>query len=304
MRALITGAGGFCGQRLISYLEEQGVEVHTLGCRDIKRHNHHYIDDVTCVTELTAALKPIKPDYVFHLAGVTKADDPTIFYRVNTQYAVGLLCALENTGSGNCPVLLAGTSAEYGMVSEKQLPIREDIPPNPYNHYGISKLAQTLVGLTASRNSRPIVVARPFNIIGPGMPKYLVVENFAVQIIEIIKKRKSPVIEVGNLESSRDFVDVDEVVRTYWQLIQTPSAYGEVVNICSGKGTTIGDILQKLITLSNVEIEVRADASRFKPIDVPVHFGSTEKLQRLVGYVPCTNLDATLKRILDELRNR
>lgn len=297
MRTLITGASGFCGQHLIPYLESLGLEIHTLG-RTPASNNHHYLTDTADVSAIASTIKIVQPNYVFHLAGVASSQDPTLFYQVNTVYAATLLYALEITGYQDCPVMLVGTSAEYGMVSLEQLPIHEETPAHPYSHYGISKLSQTLMGLALSQQGRPLVMVRPFNIIGCGMPEYLSIQSFVKQINKIIQGKQPPILKVGNLSSSRDFIDVKEVVKIYWQLIQIPSAYGKVINICSGQGTVIEDILLKLVELSKVDVEIHAESGRFKSIDVPVHYGSIEKLQSLIGYSPATNLDSILTSIL------
>ena len=226
---------------------------------------------------IAGVIEAVKPDYVFHLAGIVKASDPTLFYRVNSLYATALLHALEMAGHKDCPVLLAGTAAEYGLISEKELPIAEDLPPRPYSHYGVSKLAQTLAGLVVAKQRRPIVVVRPFNVIGPGMPEHLVVQSMAVQVNEIQAGRKPPVLHAGNLETSRDFLGVREVVGIYWQLIRNPAAYGQVINVCSGKPTPIREILDTLLEITGCSAQIRTDPARIKEIDIPVHFGSVEK---------------------------
>lgn len=300
-KALVTGAGGFCGRHLTRYLEELGIEVHTLGTGKTLSLLDHHIDNVADSTSLKSVLEAVRPHYIFHLAGITCASDPILFYKVNTQYAVALLHALDACELEDCPVLLVGTAAEYGPVNQDQLPIREDLPPNPHNHYGISKLAQTFAGLTAGRTGRPVVIVRPFNIIGAGMPDCLVVQNFSRQIVDILRGRKSPTIKVGNLGTSRDFVDVRDVVGIYWRLARTSAAYGEVVNVCSGEGTMIKEILSRLIAISGVKAEVERDPSLLKPVDTPVHFGSTEKLQNIIGFVPTLDLEESLKNILEDM---
>lgn len=297
MRTLITGASGFCGQHLIPYLQSQGLEIHTLG-RTPASNNHHYLTDTADISAVADTIKIVQPNYVFHLAGVVSSQDPTLFYRVNTVYAATILHALEITGYQDCPVLLVGTSAEYGMVSSEQLPIHEETPANPYSNYGISKLSQTLMGLALSKQGRPLIMARPFNIIGCGMPEYLSIQSFVKQITKIIHGQQPPLLKVGNLSSSRDFIDIKEAVKIYWQLMQTPSAYGEIINICSGQGTVIGDILLKLVKLAKMDVEIQTESDRFKTVDVPVHYGSVEKLQSLIGYSPETNLESILKSIL------
>lgn len=297
MRVLITGGGGFCGQHLISYLESQDVEIHTLGTKP-PCERHYVLTDTADVSGVVTTIKTVRPNCVFHLAGVVSSTDPTLFYQVNSVYAATLLHALEIAGYQDCPVLLVGTSAEYGLISSEQLPIHEETPARPYNHYGISKLSQTLMGLALSKQGRPLIMVRPFNIIGCGMPDYLSLQSFVNQIARIMHSQQPPILKVGNLSSSRDFIDVKEVVKIYWQLLQTPSAYGQVINICSGCGTVVGDLLRKLVDVAGIDVEIQTETARLKAVDVPVHYGSVEKLQNRLGYSPVTNLESVLESIL------
>lgn len=303
MKALITGGGGFCGRHLSDFLIGQDVEVHTIGTRKRENPNHHRISDITSIGELSEIVRKVKPGYIFHLAGISQTTDPIEYYHVNTQYAVALLSAIESTGITDSPVLLAGTSAEYGKVTSGQLPIKEETVPKPYSHYGISKLSQTLQGLAASHKNIPVVIARPFNIIGPGMPPHLVVQSFATQIVRISNKQDIPVIHTGNLESSRDFIDVSDLVKIFWDLIRMPSAMGEVVNVCTGEGILIRQILEKLIEWSGESIEVSQDSKRMKGIEIDIHYGSTWKMEQLLGYRVSLNLEKSLNRVLNHLQN-
>lgn len=306
-KVLMTGAGGFCGKHLATYLKSQGVAVYTMGMHppepsDETVQQHFTIADITNSQELAHVFQVVQPDYCIHLAGVASSIDPVVFYRVNVSYAAALLHALELSGlATQCPTLLVGTSAEYGAITPEQVPIHENTPVSPYHHYGISKLAQTHLGMAAARMGRPLVMVRPFNIIGPGMPRHLSVQSFATQVVKIVLGQQPPVIEVGNLGSSRDFIDVESTVRIYWQLLQNPQAYGEVINICSGQGVVMADLLQRLIHLSGVAVEVKVDPDRFKTLDIPVHYGCTQKLERFIHGVPHLDLDGTLQRVLDYL---
>jgi nucleoside-diphosphate-sugar epimerase len=296
----MTGAGGFCGRHLTRSLTAQGVEVYPMSFPSVMTSPLSALGTLDVAT-LTPIIQAARPDYVFHLAGVAVADTPTVYYLVNAAYAATLLRALEVTGYQDCPVLLTGTAAEYGMVAAEQLPIHEECQPLPYNDYGVSKLAQTMIGLAASRRGRPMVVARPFNIIGPGMPAHLVLQSFAAQIASITRGESPPVLRVGNLASARDFIDIEEVVHIYWKLMRTPTAYGHVVNVCSGAPVTIRAALDTLLALAGVPIEVHVDPGRLKAMDVPIHYGSRLKLEQLIGKTEPIPLALSLERIFSAL---
>jgi GDP-4-dehydro-6-deoxy-D-mannose reductase len=298
VRVLVTGAGGFCGRHLVRHLEQSAVEVHTVG-PTVSSRNHHRADrfDVAAIRD---ALARSRPSYVMHVAGVSSGSDIPAYYAANTWYAAALFEALESAGA-DCPVLLVGTSAEYGSVTPEQLPITEETVARPCSHYGISKLAQTQMALAVAAGGRAVVVVRPFNIIGPGMPEHGAVQSFARQVADIIRKRREPVVHVGNLQSSRDLVSVDDVVAAWWSLIRTPDAYGQVINVCTGTETTMSDVLAMLVEEAGVPIEVRTESARLKRIDTPRHYGSNDKLRALVGGCPPKRVRSTLRRILEAL---
>ena len=272
-----------------------------MGLRVLERPNHHRISCLTDQNALAGVLDDVRPDFVFHLAGTSFATDPSEYYRINTEYATALLAAFTLAGLTDLPLLLMGTSAEYGLVDDHELPLREGHRPRPYNHYGISKLAQTLEGLAYhGRTKGAIVLVRPFNLIGPGMPSHLALQNFALQIAGFRRTGSAPIIEAGRLDSMRDFVDVEDAVALLWDLVRTPQAYGQIVNVCSGKATSIGELLHGLIAISGLPVLVQAAAEREKPIDIPIHFGDPQKLFSLVGWVPRADVSGTLRQILEE----
>jgi nucleoside-diphosphate-sugar epimerase len=300
--AAVTGAGGFCGRHLVRYLEEAGVEVHRLSARPDgggAGERLHAVDPADA-TVLAAALRSIRPDWIFHLAGLATGSDIAAYYRINVLYAANLLQAAETAGLSDRPMLWVGTAAEYGRVDPTQLPVTESAPARPLGHYGISKLAQTHMGLAAARTGRPVIIARSSNIIGPGMPEHIAIQSFARQIADIAAGRQPPIIETGNLDSIRDFIDVADVARLYVRLMQTPRARGEIVHVCTGEGTSVRDILERMIKRSGLTIEPRLDPARLRAVDVPIYIGSTAKLMDLLGEVRFTPLDETLDRICQQ----
>lgn len=297
MKALITGIGGFCGERLAEYLVRQGAQVCAISSKNISGEVYN-VKDVTDVSSIASVIKRSRPDYVFHLAGVSNADDISHYYKINTLYAAALLQALKIEGREHAPVLLVGTSAEYGAVKGGGLPIAEKTKAMPMTHYGASKLAQTLVGLTESRNGRNIVVARPFNIIGAGMPANLVVQSFVDRLKIISNGSNEMDLEVGALDPVRDFIDVDDVIETYWALIREKKAYGQIVNVCSGIGISIGDLLKKIVNLSGVHAKVKLSSKYLKPFDIPVSYGSVKKMENILGSMKRVDMDDSLRKIL------
>ena len=160
------------------------------------------------------------------------------------------------------------------------------------------------MGVTLSKSGRPLVMMRPFNIIGPGMPGHISIQSFVQQIVEILRKRHAPFIDVGNLSSIRDFIDVHDVVKIYWDILQVPDAYGNVINLCSGKGFKMDYVLDRMIKIAGIQVEIRSDPKRLKPVDVPVCYGNPSRIRKLLGHSPSINLDETLTRIIRDAKNQ
>ncbi len=301
MKVLVTGSNGFCGKHLTRLLANEGYEVHSTGVSHHPAERYHDLPDCTRTEPLARILGEVRPHYVFHLAGVSFEGDPQIVYQVNLQYAVALLNAMEETGLKDSPVLLVGTAQEYGMVTQHQLPITEDFPPQPYTHYGISKLAQTLVGLRASQSGQQVAIVRPFNIIGPGMPRHLVLQNIADQFVKMIREGAPRHVSIGNVSSARDFIDVRDAVKIFSQIVQKPEARGQIVNICAGRSISVRELISKCSAYTGIRVDIREEQSRMRRRDVPDHYGSTEKLRRILGWVPADTIDGVIKNIFDHI---
>jgi len=297
MRALITGGAGFCGRHLARYLSTQSVKVFTVSPR-AGGEDHYQIKDVNDSAGMAAAIRESKPDFIFHLAGMTWSESPSLLYRVNVEYAAELFKAIGQAEAKETPVLLVGTAAEYGLLSIEDLPAREDHPPHPYNHYGISKLAQTLVGLAASSNGHKVVVARPSNIVGARMPRHLLLGRILEELDQISRGLQAPWIEVGNLDVTRDFIDVIDVVKIYWSLIRNPKAYGEIINVCSGEAIPVRTLVEGAIHLSGIHAELIHQPALMRTHDPAAYRGSTDKLSQFVE-VPRFETHKTLVSIFE-----
>jgi GDP-4-dehydro-6-deoxy-D-mannose reductase len=286
MRALVTGAGGFVGRHLVAHLRESGMDVLTAGTKAVTGHHsgHHYCyKDFTSVGEQEALLRSFQPQQIYHLAGVASSLDVAMFYRVNSAFAAALLEAIERTVKAEAITLLLGTAAEYGSAGAGEMPLRESRLSSPETHYGISKLAQTMMAQAAARRGMRVVLPRAFNIVGPHMPGHTALGDFARQVVAVENGDRAPVLSVGNLATYRDFVDVRDVTVIFKQMMTVQACLGRVINICSGQPKLMEEVVDELVAGSNRSIRIEVDKTRYKVIDVPTSYGSTDLLHELLG---------------------
>jgi GDP-4-dehydro-6-deoxy-D-mannose reductase len=316
MRALITGITGFAGSHLADYCLERGdVEVFGIIRWRSRTENIEHLEgrvnilecDLRDATSTRDVIEQVKPEFIFHLAAQSfvptswKAPTESL-----TTHVLGELNILEAVRKIDlkCRIQLAGSSEEYGLVHPSEVPINEDNPLRPLSPYGVSKVAQDLLGYQYFMSyGMDIVRTRGFNHTGPRRPPVFVCSDFAKQIVDIEKGLRPPVISVGNLDAKRDFTDVRDVVRGYFLALEKGKS-GRVYNICSEKNYSIREILDMLLAKSTVKIEVKPDPARLRPSDVPLLLGSCERFRKDTGWKPAIPFDRTLQEILDYWRDR
>ena len=315
MKALVTGVAGFSGLHLARHLLEQGVELVGVARESGDSHelsqlaSHLRIEaaDVCDAERMRNLVAEVAPDWVFHLAGKTTSrfttSNPRSTFDANIYGTMSVLEAVR-LEQPSATVLVSGSSGEFGLVRPGENPIREGNPLRPVSPYAVSKVAQGMVAYQyhLSHGLRTIRT-RTFNCIGPGQRADLVCSAFAKQIAEIEAGKRSQVIEVGNLESSRDFIDVRDMVEAYALLAQNPKP-GGLYNVCSGRPVAIREVLEVLLDLSSIEVEVRQDPTRMQPSDVPVQVGDYSLIQADTGWEPRTRIEASLGDILEDWRQR
>jgi nucleoside-diphosphate-sugar epimerase len=284
MNALLTGASGFVGRNLVELLLLKKVNVYTIGRHAVEGTKHYSLPELWCNDDLANIIREVKPDFLFHLAGNGRLDGLREMFNINTYLGVCLLNALTISGFNNrTKCLFFGSAAEYGLVTEDDLPLSESFPCKPYNDYGFCKLTQTnYVSAWLCSGGRAMVV-RPFTILGKHMPVTMAIGSFASQILNLSNKGGQGVLHTGNLNISRDFVDVSDVVSICWELINIDDANGEVINICSGKELELKKIVDYMIQLTGFNIKVEVDKDRLRTIDTDSHYGDNRKLLKLLG---------------------
>ncbi len=300
MKAFITGINGFVGNHLSDFLLSRGFEVLGMdvseGC---KKGVRCYKADLLAVDEVREIIDEVRPDYVFHLAGFSSVkksfEQPELCRKINVDGTKNLLDAIEDVGIN--PKILIVTSAEiYGIP--KMIPIKETHELNPDSPYGESRKEQE--ELCKKYDKLNIVISRSFPHVGPGQQPLFVVSDFSKQIVEI-EKGKEPVMGVGNLEAKRDFTDVRDVVKAYLLAVEKCNR-GEVYNICSGNVYSIQEVLDKLLSMSELNIEVEQDESKMRPSDIPVLQGDNSKFREKTGWSPEIGIEDTLKDVLNYWR--
>ncbi|MBN1179161.1 MAG: GDP-mannose 4,6-dehydratase [Anaerolineae bacterium] len=314
MRALITGAGGFVGDHLCSYLlaHTDWAILGTVYPNPVDApHPHPRLHlsslDLRNRTEVERTLVEWQPDAIFHLAALSsvpasfKAPWETLENNIRAQ--LNVLEAARRLSS--CPrVLIVGSNEEYGKPHPDELPITEETPLRPQNPYAVSKVAQDFLGLQYHLTyGIEVVRLRPFNHTGPGQSDQFVVPAFASQIARIERGEQLPIVRVGNLNVARDFSDVRDIVRAYY-LAVTQGEPGEVYNLSAGQPRSIKDILDALLSLSTVKIEVEIDPDRYRPSDTPVAYGSSAKFRARTGWEPQIPFDQTIHDVLNDWRHR
>ena len=158
----------------------------------------------------------------------------------------------------------------------------------------------SLSRLYAQNYGLDIVMTRSFNHIGPGQRDTFVVPSFARQLVELSRKSGDKVLHTGNVEVIRDFLDVRDVADAYCRLLETGKS-GEVYNVCSGIGTRLHSVIDKIADLLRIEVELRVDPARLRPVDNPVTIGDNTRLRTATGWEPRHTLEATLNEMIRSL---
>lgn len=292
MRALVTGAGGFVGRHLCAHLRSCGDEV--VACD----RGHHWFD-VTDREATHAVIAEHRPEVVYHLAALTHVgeswSDPVRFVRVNVEGSVNVLDACRAAGVAR--VLVVGSAEEYGLVRPEDLPLREDAPLRPSTPYGASKAAASQFALQAHFGGGiETVRVRPFNHTGPGQSDRFVVPALARRMLDASRAGQATV-RVGALDPVRDVSDVRDVVRAY-RLLAHHGAPGEVYNVCSGRGVSIAQVAELLLSLVGAPLRLETDAALVRPTEVPRLVGDPAKLVAATGWRPEFTLEQTLRDVL------
>jgi GDP-4-dehydro-6-deoxy-D-mannose reductase len=305
---LVTGAAGFAGSHLVDLLAPSHSVIAWRRPGSSPRENVPNIQwqevDVLDRAAVARAIADKRPEDVYHCAGAahvaqswTDARETLAANVLGTHHVLdGLRCAHISAR-----VLIPGSSYIYRQSTHA---LTEDDPIGPASPYGLSKLAQEILGRRAPvEDNQKVFLTRSFNHIGPRQDPSYAAPGFARQIAMIEAGRLAPTIEVGNLDAARDLTDVRDTVRAYRGIVENGRP-GVVYNVCSGKATKIKEVLDRLVAMSRVPVTIRVDKSRYRPNDNPLLLGDGSRLEKETGWMPAIPLDQTLADLLNYWRKR
>ncbi|HEY2817058.1 MAG TPA: GDP-mannose 4,6-dehydratase [Casimicrobiaceae bacterium] len=297
-RLFVTGLGGFVGSHLAARIALDPAVYELAKAIDFELRDP---------ASLERALSSARPDLVVHLAAQSSVAeslrDPRTTYEINYLGTLNLLEALSATGFHG-RMLYVGSGDEYGFVADTELPVPETHPLRPRNPYAVSKVAaEALCYQWSQTGAFEIVLARPFNSIGPGQGTRFAIADFARQIVEAARGRRPPRLETGDLDVTRDFTDVRDVVAAYLVLLER-GVNGEAYNVCSGREQVLRDLVEQMAALAGVALELVTVPARMRPGEQRRMVGDAAKLFKQTGWFASTPVATTLRDIIDDWSGR
>lgn len=316
-KIFITGATGFVGKHLVSFLRESKKDVRIYGTSFPEKPSSFedfgadvlFQLDITNEKNIFETIKKIKPEIVFHLAAVSNVkyswENRRESLDVNLIGTFNLFEALRKF-SPETKVLFVSSSDVYGIspTESAAIALKEDDPSHVVNPYAFTKLSgEILSRFYAQIEGMDIIIARSFPHSGPGQTKDFVCSDWAFQIARIEKRLQEPVINVGNIDVRRDFSDVRDVVKAYALLVEK-GRRGEIYNVCSGKAISLREILDIFFYSSSENVEVKIDPQKLRKADIPLLLGDNHKIRKETGWKPEIPLEQTLQSLLEYWREK
>ena len=304
---LVTGGAGFIGSEAVNQLLNEGAKVTVFD--NFSSGKKHYLPKGNKklriikgdITNERAVIKAIKDqEIVLHLAALPFIPDsfyyPVDFFKTNTIGSMHVFWSAVKSKTVETVVNIS-TSEIYG--SAQYTPMDENHPTSPYSTYAVSKLAADRAAFTLHKeNGFPVVILRPFNTFGPRYTEPYIIPEIIGQILRGTKE-----LNLGNVNSTRDFTFVSDTVKAMISAAKEKKAVGEIINIGSQNEIRIGDLVTKLSKIAKIKTKIKRDESRLRPYDVNRLVCNNKKAQQLLKWKPRISVDKGLKITYDWAKN-
>ncbi|MCJ7648546.1 MAG: GDP-mannose 4,6-dehydratase, partial [Candidatus Lokiarchaeota archaeon] len=254
--------------------------------------------DITNSILLEQIIIKIKPDYIFHFGAqpyiIPSWEDPVNTIEVNVIGTLNVFEPIKKHGI-KTRVIVACSATEFGTTASIDRPLKESDPLLALHPYGISKIAAELLSRQYYLNfGIESINLRFFNLTGTRRTNDAP-SDFIRNIAQIELELKEPLIEVGNLEPYRDFLDVNDAVNAIW-LAATKGSPGETYHVCSGKKIQIKELLNNSLSLSSKKIKVKENVdAKLRSSDEDMIIGDHSKITDELSWKPIKTLQDTLK---------
>lgn len=295
---LVTGSNGFTAFYLAKYIKESFDNYCCYGVDLGEVSTNEYIDLYFPIDnfknlkyELALKISSIK---IFNLAGLIGNHSLPSLIENNVQWTSRFIELIDIIKKPDCFINI-GSSAEYGNQPTPFL--FEELIPNPVNNYGLSKFFQSkLVTYYGLKSNCYVVNTRTFNLIGPGLTSNLVVGKLIKECLDVYYGKKD-YIEIGRLDSVRDFLDVRDAVRYYFALsIIKPKI--ENINIASGVSYSINEVLTIILQNLGISPQIRQFNSNVKIGDVDATYADITRLRNYFPKIICRDINESIKDMI------
>jgi NAD dependent epimerase/dehydratase len=312
-RVLLTGAGGFIGSHLAEYLVRAGAHVKALvhynsrndwgllECLpdDIQACLEVLPGDLTDITFVGQAVRDCQ--IVFHLGALIAIPysyrSPRHFIDTNVVGTLNVMQACLDARVSK--VVHTSTSETYG--SARYTPMDEAHPLQGQSPYAASKIAADKVAESFYCSYElPVATIRPFNVFGPRQSARAVIPTIISQALA------EETIRLGSLNPIRDFTFVEDTVSAFLKVAESSQSIGEVFNIGTGHGITIGDVTEMILDLCGRQKNVVVEEERRRPThsEVTALLCNNAKAKAMLGWEPQYTLPQGLQRTIDDIAKR
>jgi NAD dependent epimerase/dehydratase len=307
-RVLVTGAGGFIGSHVVEQLVHLGADVRAFVRYNSRNHFglleqlppdalsavEVFVGDLANPEAVSGAVEGC--DTVLHLGALIPIPysyrHPREFVTANVEGTLNLLEAVRAKPVRR--VVHTSTSEVYGTAQE--VPIREEHPLHPQSPYAASKVGADQLALSFQRSfGLPAVVVRPFNTYGPRQSARAVIPTIITQALTRDQ------IELGSLDTTRDFLYVGDTARGLIRSAEVDGVEGCEINLGTGSERSIQDAVDAVGTALGRQLDVVSVESRRRPADSEVErlVASIARAKELLGWEPQTGFDEGLRQTID-----